>query len=231
MSKTTVAILTADVKLLVDYNITDTDLDNLILKGMNFAVKRMKQWFLDERLYDEIGAHDTLTTTTLVEYIDIATETPDLDQAISLSERTNDNTIEIITFREYRQRYPDPSANSSETADVGAFFGNRLYLGPTPSATGTIYYLDYIKLITKLTSGGTLPYEDKYDELVVAMITEYLVKFLDRGNQNMINSAKLDVRELKHDLITGASKNIGMNQQVQSRKREMPYFAPRKVIT
>lgn len=230
MSKTTVASLTTDVKLLVDYNITDSDLDSLILKGINFAIKRIKQWFLDEGLYDEIGEHDTLLTTINVEYLDLATDTIDFDQSIFLSERTNDNPVEIVSFAEYRRRYTDPTANTSTTADIAAFFANRIYLGPTPSATGTIYYLDYIKLLTKLATGGTLPFEDKYDELVIAMVTEYLVKFLDRSNQTMINSAKLDVRELRHDLIVGASKNIGMNQQVQSRRDEVPYFSPKKVI-
>lgn len=230
MSKSAVNDLIGDVKKLVDYDISDTDLDAMVLVGINFILKRMKQWFLDESLFDEIGAHDTLTTTADQEYIDIATETPDLDQTIVVTERTNDNEVQIITFKEYRQAYPDPTADKSTTADVVAFFGNRMYLGPTPDTTDITYYLDYVKLITKLVAGGTLPFEDKYDELVVAGAIEYLVKWLDRGNQNMVNSAKQDVLQIKHELIVGAAKNIGMNQQSQSRRNEIPYFAPKKVI-
>ena len=231
MSKSTVATIVADAKALADYDITDDDLDALILKAMNFAIKRMKQWFMNEGMYDEIGEHDTFTTTADQEYIDIASTTVDLDQPYALQERTNDSPVAIITFDQYRAMFPDPSANSSTTADVAAFFANRLYLGPTPSTTGTTYYLDYIKLITKLTSGDSLPYEDKYDELVMAIIIEYLVKWLDRGNQAMINSAKQDVLQVRHDLIIGAAKNIGTIRQQESRRADLPFFSPRKVIT
>ena len=41
MAKTTVTILTADIKSLVDYDITDTALDALILKAINRIIKRM----------------------------------------------------------------------------------------------------------------------------------------------------------------------------------------------
>ena len=230
MSKSLVQTLIDDAKILADYNITDSDLDQLILKAINFAIKRMKQWFFDESLLDEIGAHDTFTTTASLEYIDLAGETPDFDQQIILSERTNDDVIPIITFSEYRKRYPDPTANTSLTADVAAFFANRIYLGPTPSTSGTTYYLDYIKLLPKLTLGGTIPFEDKYDELINAIIDEYLIKFFDRTNRAAIQTAREDTAILRHTLITAAAKNVGMNQQSQSRKREVPYFAPRKVI-
>ncbi len=230
MSKTTVSVITEDIKALADYLITDDDLDALILRSINLIVKRMKQWFMDEQLFDEIGEHDSFTTTADQEYIDLASETVDFDQAIVLTERTNDSSVSIITFKEYRERFPDPTANSSTTADVAAFFSNRLYLGPTPSATGTTYFLDYIKLITKLTSGDTLPYEDKYDEVIIAGAIFYLVSWLDRKDINMIREARLHLKDMKHELIVGASKNVGMSQQSQSRRGEVPFFSPRKVI-
>lgn len=221
--------LVADIKTLADYNIVDSNLDALILKAINFAVKRMKQYFLDEGMFDEIGAHDTFSTVASQEYIDIATETIDFDEAIILSERTNDSPIEIISFKEYRERYPDPTANKTATPDVAAFFANRLYLGPTPSGAITLY-LDYVKLITKLTASGTLPYEDKYDELVFAIAIEHLVKWLNRSDRQAVLTAREDVQMLKNDLIVLAVKNIGVNRQVQSRREEVPYFAPKKVV-
>ena len=220
--------LVADIKILADYNIVDSNLDALILKAINFAVKRMKQYFLDEGMFDEIGAHDTFSTVASQEYIDIATETIDFDEAIILSERTNDSPIDIISFKEYRERYPDPTANKTATPDVAAFFANRIYLGPTPSGVITLY-LDYVKLITKLTASGTLPYEDKYDELVFAIAIEHLVKWLNRSDRQAVLTAREDVQMLKNDLIVLAVKNIGVNRQVQSRREEVPYFAPRKV--
>ena len=229
MAKTTVEEITSTIKSLVDYNISDSNLDSLILKAINFAVKRMKQYFLDEGMFDEIGAHDTFSTVASQEYIDIATETIDFDEAIILSERTNDSPIEIISFKEYRERYPDPTANKTATPDVAAFFANRLYLGPTPSGAITLY-LDYVKLITKLTASGTLPYEDKYDELVFAIAIEHLVKWLNRSDRQAVLTAREDVQMLKNDLIVLAVKNIGVNRQVQSRREEVPYFAPKKVV-
>ena len=229
MAKTTVAVLVSDVKVLMDYDITDTALDALILKCINFAVKRMNQWFLDYGFFDEVGAHDTFSTTANQEYVDIATETVNFDQPVVLSERTNDSPIAIIPFKEYRERYPDPTANKATTPDVAAFFANRLYLGPTPSSAITLY-LDYVKIVTKLVSTDTLPYEDKYDELVYAIVREHLVSWLDMGNHQAIQLARNNTLQLKDDLIVLAAKNIGMNRQVQSRGEEIPYFSPRKVV-
>ena len=217
MAKTTVNNLVADIKLLSDYNIVDADLVLLIIIGINFALKRMKQWFMDEGLFDEIGAHDTINTVANTEYVELATETIDFDQVVKLTERTNDTPIDIIPFTRYRELYPDPSADKSNTPEVAAFFANRIYLGPTPSGTITLY-LDYVKLITKVVAGNTLPYEDKYDELIVAIALEYLKKFLDDKNTNAITQAGNLVKELKHDLIVGASKNMGMIQQSASRR-------------
>jgi len=230
MAKTTVPNITITIKRLIDYDITDSDLDDLILEALNLFLPIMSQWFLDAEFYDEIGASDTLTTVANQEFIDIATETVDFDQPIVLTERTNDLPIQIITFKEYRERYPDPTANSQNTPDVAAFFANRLYFGPRPSGAISIF-LDYIRLLTALGLTDTLPFENKYNALVVAGATEYLVKWLDRGNQNMINSAARDVELMKLRLITGASRNIGMNRQVQSRREERPFFAPKKVVT
>ncbi len=91
-------------------------------------------------------------------------------------------------------------------------------------------YLDYVKLITKLTSAGTLPYEDKYDELVCAIVTQKMVEWLDRTNRSAIVTAREEVLTLKDELITLASRNIGMVNQVQSRREDVNYFAPRKVV-
>lgn len=227
MSKTTVAVLTADIKSLADYDITDTALDALILRAINLAIKRMKQWFMDESLFDEITSNDTFPTVADTPYVEIATTTIDFDQAIKLSERTNDNPITIIPYTDFVEIYTNPDSNKSEVPDVAAFFNNRLYLGPTPSGIITLY-LDYVKLIVKLVAGGTLPYEDKYDEMVIAIVMEYLVKWLDRGNRASILTAKEDTLTVKHDLIVGASKNVGTVRQVKSRRQDVPYFAPRK---
>ena len=226
MSKTAVSTIISNVKLTVDYNITDTNLDNLIVIGINGILRRMKQWFLDYEFMDEITAQDTFTTTASQAYVDIATETIDLDQPIVLSERTNDKVIQIISYDDFVELYPDPTISSSSTPDHAAFFANRLYLGPTPNTTTTLY-LDYVKLLNKVTSASTLPFEDKYDELVEAGAREYVIKFLDRSNAVEIASIKQDIKELKDDLIVNAvniSKGI---KQVESRRGVLPFIAPR----
>lgn len=228
MAKTTVTAITADIKSLVDYDIVDSNLDALILKAINYAINRMKQWFMDEELLDEIGASDSFSTVANQNYVDIATETIDLDQPIVLSERTNDKAINIISYKKFVEDYPDPTANGSNVPDDAAFFGNRLYLGPTPTGVITLY-LDYVRLITKLTSASSLPFEDKYDELVTAIAISYLVKWLNRGDRAAVLTANEDVERIKHELIIGASKNIGMSRQQRSRVEEVPYFAPRMV--
>jgi hypothetical protein len=229
MSKSTVDEIVDSVKVLVDYNIDDDDLTTLIIKGINFALKRMKQFFLNEGIYRQISGTAELTTTEDQEYIDISSTPVDFDQHIQLTERTNDSPISLIPFKEYRKLYPDPSADKSLTPDVAAIFDNKLYLGPTPSEEITIY-LDYIKLITKVTSTDTLSFDDKYDELVVAIGIEYLVKFLDRNSVTALTSAKLDVKEAYDTLIGKAVKNIGLRQGSQSRRGDIPYFSPKKVI-
>lgn len=227
MSKSSVNSLVADIKLLGDYSISDTNLENLIIIAVNFALNRMKQWFMDEGLFDEIGAHDTLATVANTEYVELATETIDFDQVVKLTERTNDTPIDIILFTRYRELYPDPAADKASTPEVAAFFANRIYLGPTPSGVITLY-LDYVKLITKVIAGGTIPYEDKYDELIVAIALEYLIKFLDNKNTNAITQANNAVKDLKHDLIVGASKNVGEIHQSASR-RDGERLGPRMV--
>jgi len=227
--KTSVATITADIKILADYDIVDTDLDVLILRATNLVLKRMKQWFMDDGLFDEITATDTLTTVAAQEFIDIATETADLDQPYFFTERTNDSPITLVSFSEYRARFPNPASNSTATPDIVAFFANRLYIGPTPSGAISIFF-DYFKLTTKLTSSDSMPYEDKYDEVIINGVLWFLVKWLDRKDINMIREAKADFQEARHDLITGASKNIGMVQASQSRVPDLPFFSPRKVI-
>lgn len=229
MSKSAVNDVIGDIKKLADYDIEDTDLDALILVAVNLAIKRMKQWFMDEGLFDEIGAHDTFPTVASQEYIEIGTTTIDFDQNIKLTERTNDSPIEIIPFAEYRELFPDPTADSTETPDVAAFFANRLYLGPTPSGIITLY-LDYIKLVTKLVAGGTIPYEDKYDEVIYAFAAVKLTQWQNRKDRQAIADAKDDLKNARHDLITGASKHIGTNQQTQSRRNGSSFFAPRRVV-
>lgn len=228
MAKSTIAAVVAKIKRRIDYDITDTDLDTLVIDTINDSLKVMKQLFFDHNLLDEITAHDSFDTIADQEYIDLATETVDFDQALVLTERTNDNPIDIIPFTEYRKAYPDPTANKSSTPDVAAFALNKIYFGPTPSQVIKIYF-DYIKLVAEVVSEGNMPFEAKYDPLIIAMGKAELFSWLDSKNTAGLDRAERKVEILKHDLIIGAAKNLGLNLQSQSRRSEIPYFSPRKV--
>ena len=224
MAKSSVATIITKIKRRADYNITDTDLDRLVVDIINDANKVLKQTFLDHGIMDEISVEGTITTTANQEYVDIATQLADLDEIIMQSERTNDRTIEVIPFWRYRELYPDPTANKTTTPFHAARHYNRIYFGPTPSAVLTIY-CDYIKLLTDATSTSTMPFEAKYDPIVTAFGTLELLKWLDPTNAG-IPVAKQNYDELKDILIIGAAKNIGMTRQAKSRN-EGEGFEPR----
>ena len=231
MAKTTVQNFVNRVKRSFDYNITDTDLDTLILDFLNDALQEVKQLFFDYGLLDEITASDSFSTVASTAYVDIATETADLDEIIVLYEKTNDKVIEIIPYDEFVVLYPDSAADSATTPDHAARFLNRIYFGPTPNSIITIY-MDYIKLITVITAvSGSLPFEDKFDPIISAITIEGLGRWMNPSDAISNTLYKARAKELKESLIANASKNVGMNRQTGSRRPSIPYFAPKKVIS
>lgn len=153
----------------------------------------------------------------------------DVDEIISLTERTNDTPITEISYDELKALYPDPSANASTTPDYFARFVDRLYFGPTPD-DNILLYVDYILQITEVTSASTCPLNNKYDPLIIALGVKAMAEFLEPDNANRIASANKNVEFWNKQLITGASKNIGLRRGTASRKPEIPYFSPRKVV-
>ena len=75
-----------------------------------------------------------------------------------------------------------------------------------------------------------MPFEGKYDPLVIAMAKAELKEWLDDTNATAIASANAKVALLKNELIIGAAKNIGKNLQMKSRRGEIPLLAPRRVV-
>lgn len=229
MSKTAVNDLVADIKILADYNITDTDLDAMVISWINLGLIRLKQWLLDEGLYIDIGKQDTFATTADQEYVEILTETVDFDESIVLTERDNDTEIQIITYAEYKKTYPDPTTDGASSPVVGAFFGSRLYLGPTPDSVITLY-LDYVLNVTKVAAGGTLPFNSKYDELLIALAMVKFTQWIDSKDRAAITTAREEVQIIKHDLLVGASKNISMDKQRHSRNEGTTHPMPRRPV-
>lgn len=219
MAKSAINDIVSDIKKLGDYDIVDSDLDAMLIVDINNNLKMLKQLFLDQRLFDEISSTTEIEMKADQEFIDIGTEVPDLDEVILHTERTDDRFIQMISFTRYRKLFPDPTANKASVPDFAARWDNKIYFGPTPSQDGELTF-DYIKLVGKTIAGGTLPYESKYDPILVAGGILRLTKFLDNKNKTGIAISKLDRDELIKVLIIGASKNIGENLQSASRDGE-----------
>lgn len=216
MAVTSIADITAKIKRRIDYNITDSDLDTLLLDIINDSVKELKQLFYDYELYKQISATTTLTLVQDQAYVDISSNPSDLDEIFKLSDRTDDKVIEIIDYSEFIRLYPDPTANKSTYPNHAALWADRIYFGPTPSAAGTVY-IEYIKAMNNLTSSNNLPYSIKYDPLIIAMVRHEWLLYFDPENRTAIKTAEEAKNKLIKKLIILATKNIGKNQQVRSR--------------
>ena len=62
-----------------------------------------------------------------------------------------------------------------------------------------------------------MPFSEKYDVLLIAMVKEEIYEFLDNTNAVGLTLAQNRVKRLKDELIIGRAKNVGMNQQTKSR--------------
>jgi len=152
----------------------------------------------------------------------------DIDQVLSLREKTNDGIVQLLNPKDFFALYPDETEDTASTADHWTWWDGKLYFGPTPSQV-TPYYMEFYKSLTDVAAGGTMPFDAKYDPLVVVMAIRELTSWLDSGNATAISQANNRVTELKNDLIVGATKNIGMNRQTASRRDGGLYFNPRMV--
>ncbi len=153
----------------------------------------------------------------------------DLDELVGLTERVNDRVIDIIPYSKYLFNYTDPSANSTNVPDEAARWNNRLYFGPRPSAANLIY-IDYIKLLTEVSAGGTLPFENKYDPVLIAKAAKKMRIWVDASDINAIQVAKDEEKTAIDTLIVKAARNVGMVDQSASRN-ESESSGPRVPIS
>lgn len=151
----------------------------------------------------------------------------DIDEILCLSERTNDTVIQQIPYQKLKELYPDPTANYTTVPDVFARFYDRLYFGPTPNSNIWIY-IDYTTSISAVTSSSTMPFEDRFDPLIIALVIQGLQMFLDNTNATALAANASIVNTLKSELIINASRNIGIIRQLPSRD-EPVWPAPRMV--
>ena len=170
------------------------------------------------------GAVDSLFSVTAERSQSAIT---DLDEIVSLSDRDNDVVISLVNWNEFKDIYTDPTASYTTSPEKASRFSDRIYFGSTPSANIYIY-MEYLKAITEVTSLSTLPFSNKYDPLLIQMCKEDLIEFLDDTNAVGLAKVKGNIDRLTDELIIGASKNLGISNQSQSRNDTRDYFAPRK---
>ena len=153
----------------------------------------------------------------------------DLDEILVISERTYKFALMNMEYSDFAAMYPDPDSIRAVVPDIYARWYNRIYFGPTPNAN-SLLYMDYLFDVTEVVSGNTLPFDNEYDPLIIAMAKVELMEWLDSTNATGIALAKAKVTELRDDLIVKAAKNVKMNRQTSSRRNMIPYFSPRKKI-
>jgi len=229
MAKTTVNNIVAKLKRMYDYNITDTDLDTLLIDCVNDSMKEIYQELIEAKNY--IDAGDTITLTSVADqaYIDISSTLATADMLVALSERTNDRKVRIIDYfgdEGFIERYPDPTANTSGTADHAAIWEDRLYLGPTPTAAIS-YYAEILAIPADLSAGDTLPYKTKYDPVVHAKARRLFLqwKHSDSPNNAAVVSAIAEDKRITKLLIRDAASRIGTDKGSASR-RAFPLIRP-----
>jgi len=152
------------------------------------------------------------------------TAVSDLDQIITLTERTNDRPIPLYPWDDFASFYTDPTASTAGVPDAASPHNDRIYFGPTPGQS-ILIYIDYWKLIADVAAGGTMPFQDKYDVLLADMVKLDLIRFLDNTNAIAIADYKREIKELTHDLITATGRDY--SRQAQSRREDTPYIRPR----
>jgi len=331
MAKTAVDDLISEIKGISDYDITDTDLDTLLLNSINRGLKRVKNLLKDHGFTQDVSKSTSFKTIDSQAYVDVTqamivgdatsftgvagdkidvtidgidyadidisaqtdiagvvtqinasvagvasengggflviqstttgsgttsnvtiaddgaasgavdslfsvaaerthTGINDLDEIFRLTERTNDNEIEIVKFDDLISWQPDPTSSEAATPFEAARHFNRIYFRPTPSQSIYIY-MEYYLLAVDVAAGGTMTFEDKFDPIFVAMAQLDLQRYLDNTNAIAIADMRAEIKDLTQELIIGAAKNINMTDQAQSRRTGDEFFSPRRPTT
>ena len=178
-----------------------------------------------------IADGSTTAQTVIAELFSIAdarsvTPITDLDHLIKLVDRANDREIRIVSWDTLVSIQPDPTTDYSNNPDFAARAVDRIYFSPTPSVS-IVITIDYYKLIAKVTSASTMPFDDRYDPLIVAMAVQDFREFMDSADRSSILTAKENVGNLIEELIASAPSEA--LQQCESRRATRPYFNPQPV--
>lgn len=154
----------------------------------------------------------------------------DIDELLEASERTYKYSLQIIPYAQLIEMYPDPTAITAAVPDYVARWDNRLYFAPTPNQA-ILIYLDYQKHISNVALGGTMPFDQSLDSILISSTRADITEWLDPSNVGAVQLARAKAKDLIQQLIIDCAKNVRMNRQCTSRRNTIPYFSPRKVMT
>jgi hypothetical protein len=150
----------------------------------------------------------------------------DFNDHLALRDEEDGTVITYMTPRDFFEKYPDYADQSDSTAEDFTVWNGRFYFGPTPSST-RIYYLEYFKTLTVLTSADTMVIEDTFDPLILALVRAEYMRFMDENNTTAISSAEKSVEFYKNNLIVNASRNIAQERGSHSRREDSEFLGPR----
>lgn len=151
---------------------------------------------------------------------------PTYSDLIRVTERVNYKAIDVIPYAEFLKFYPDPSAYSSSVPDRCAVWNQRIYFGPTPMASNTDIFIEYIRHDADLALTSNLYYENDYDPVLLAYTRLEYLRFFNAQDRTAIKTAEESALRYMDDLVIVAAKNVGQNKQVASRREEY-IFGPR----
>lgn len=71
MSVTAVNTIISDIKVLGDYNVTDTDLDSLIIRTLNYGIRRVRNWMLQYGIFEDTTVSSSFKTIAGQNYVNV----------------------------------------------------------------------------------------------------------------------------------------------------------------
>ena len=176
--------------------------------------------------------------TVIAELFSVAAERTqsaitDVDEIYRLSERVNQNVIDVIDYYDLININPKPSASTASVPVQAALWDDKIYFNPTPSAANLIY-IDYFIKVTAPVAGATLPFDQKYDAILkqYCRFGFFMWKHAGSPDLNAVTALEKGVLDdLVKKLIVNASKNVGKNRGQRSRNINRSTTGPRRVIS
>ena len=71
MARTAVSTIITDIKMLGDYSVVDANLDAMLLKAVNYAFRRVRNWMMQFGIYEGVTATADFKTIAQQNYVDL----------------------------------------------------------------------------------------------------------------------------------------------------------------